>query len=428
MRYFIEAPNESISGDNPKSIDLEQAWLKLEELFVSQGQGVFIGFVNENNQTLQFMAKAKEKWLLDRPVIKNGQYIKSEQKSVDLIQMKAETEKFFQADSVIVQADSTDSDQVLSSREYDRLTSKPDNSLKIILIFSLICLVGFSTCAGLAYYFFNQNQAKYDSDLESAWQRLVDFSQDLVDYEDESNFRQESNQSGLGQIKYLDDISAYQQLVADGDYSGAVEMIIASDLSIDRQVDYLAELAGYLAGNGLYSEAVVTAEKMVELSPDYYSYNYLGWVYLDQEKYTKAIEYFKLAVEDNPGYRPAFNNLGICYDELENYPKAEEAYLKAIEISPDNPKSYANLSYVYINTGRSDEAIEILKKALALNSVSGELKTNVIADQLYWLGRLYYDRGEYGLCASYLEQSLEYDPDDESGQEYYNACLSQLPD
>ncbi len=65
----------------------------------------------------------------------------------------------------------------------------------------------------------------------------------------------------------------------------------------------------------------------------------LALFYYNQKEYSKAIQYFKLALEqyakkkDTNNYRGAFDNIGLCYRNLGNYKLAEFYFKQAIHFS-----------------------------------------------------------------------------------------------
>lgn len=154
----------------------------------------------------------------------------------------------------------------------------------------------------------------------------------------------------------------------------------------------------YLA-TGNYNEAIKAFQKTVEANPKHKGvYNNLGIAYSRINEQGKAIEAYKKAIAVNPNVAQPYNNLGNSYAAIGNkeeairaYKKAIElnpnfaeaynnlgtecldveeaikAYQKAIELNPDYANAYYNLSKVYSAIGRTEEAIELHKKAKQLN-------------------------------------------------------------
>ncbi|CAC9636774.1 hypothetical protein [uncultured Gammaproteobacteria bacterium] len=61
--------------------------------------------------------------------------------------------------------------------------------------------------------------------------------------------------------------------------------------------------------------------------------------------------------------------MGLAYARLNKFKKAIEAYKKAIEIKPDDGEAYYNMGLAYTGLGKFKEALEAYKKAIDLNPV-----------------------------------------------------------
>jgi TolA-binding protein len=83
----------------------------------------------------------------------------------------------------------------------------------------------------------------------------------------------------------------------------------------------------------------------------------------DQE----ALQYFKLATENDPGSTTAWYGLGYCYAGKNYHTEAIAAYKQAIQTNPTNAESYFHLGNYYNRIGRYDEAVESFKKVVDLN-------------------------------------------------------------
>jgi len=57
----------------------------------------------------------------------------------------------------------------------------------------------------------------------------------------------------------------------------------------------------------------------------------IGLAYLSLRYYTRAIYFFKKAIELYPEYLPALNNLGVCYIKQKNFAKAKAFYIQCIK-------------------------------------------------------------------------------------------------
>ncbi len=417
MQYYIEFSKEHISGDKSITIDLDTALFKVEEMINASEPNSFIGFINDADQTLQFQYINQDKWLMDEPILKNGQYISSRQTHLSSDQVKPRIEDFFNSQGEIIQPEPP------RPTATDYVNHTQEASLKIALAIAGVALLCLMIGGYLAVSSYSGFKAEYLNFFNEVWQEIEQYGDDLNDIAIE-DFQTDTEFSTLNNpTQYLPDLEEYRQLIEYGHIDQAIDMILNSQLSLDRQVDYLAELVGYFIQQTNYDSAIKAGQAMVKIYPNYYSYNSLGWVYLEQEDYATAIKYFNLSIEDNDSFRSAYNNLGICYKESGNYPKAEESYLKAILLDPSNPKAYSNLAYVYINTNRNELGIEFLEKALLLDKKAQILETEIYSSAYWWLGYLYYTQQDYALCAHNFNQYLKYEPEDTSIDQMLNTCL-----
>ncbi len=105
---------------------------------------------------------------------------------------------------------------------------------------------------------------------------------------------------------------------------------------------------------------------LIGLRPDQpAAYNNLGFNYLLQKRYTKAISNFNLASVKDPQNKLYQFNLATAY-ALNGQ---EKEAMKLFEHVLDTAAAYNNLGYIYMTQGRSAEAKDALQNALALNPV-----------------------------------------------------------
>jgi tetratricopeptide (TPR) repeat protein len=81
----------------------------------------------------------------------------------------------------------------------------------------------------------------------------------------------------------------------------------------------------------------------------------------------KALEYFKMATENDPNSTTAWYGLGYCYAGKDSHKDAIEAYKQAIRTNPSNEISHFHLGNYYFKIGRYDDAIETFKQVVLIN-------------------------------------------------------------
>ena len=90
-------------------------------------------------------------------------------------------------------------------------------------------------------------------------------------------------------------------------------------------------------------------------------------IYLDEKKYDKSIEYFALALRQNPGDFRDYPNYGLALLRNNDYEKAEIAFKSAITLNKNDAMSFANLAISQMKQGKNNDAILSFKKALELD-------------------------------------------------------------
>ena len=96
--------------------------------------------------------------------------------------------------------------------------------------------------------------------------------------------------------------------------------------------------------------------------------NDLAAVLARQKEYDKAIALLKTAIEIYPQCGWMHEHLGELYSSADNLYDAQIAFDDAVKLDPKNAKSHFNLGVTLVNRGRPGEAIDHLRKAVALKS------------------------------------------------------------
>jgi len=80
--------------------------------------------------------------------------------------------------------------------------------------------------------------------------------------------------------------------------------------------------------------------------------------------FQQAINFYNLAIKQNPNFSEAYLGLGMAYKELGKYNDAYAATQKAIELKPNYYQAYYNLGLILEKQGKNDEAIKSYEKFL----------------------------------------------------------------
>jgi tetratricopeptide (TPR) repeat protein len=123
--------------------------------------------------------------------------------------------------------------------------------------------------------------------------------------------------------------------------------------------------------SGLLLDAAEEFKKAIALDPHFpRAHYYLGLTYLLDEGQTKigaALEEFKIEVAANPDEFFSNYYLGVVYNYQREWELAITFLQKASTIQLNNPDPYFQLGQAYQELNRHQEAIEVLKKSIALN-------------------------------------------------------------
>ena len=169
------------------------------------------------------------------------------------------------------------------------------------------------------------------------------------------------------------------------------------------------------------------------------AYHDRGKAYLDDKRYTEAIEVFQKAINfdadlaDNSQASPLENthihaHLGTAYIGMKAFQNAIEALEKAIALDPDLVDAHYNLGIAYVEQGHTDKAIPHLERAVA---IAPNLKR-----AHYNLARAHRESGNLEAATHALTETLRLDPNyqpahelaDTIKHEYYNKGTTYLND
>ena len=110
----------------------------------------------------------------------------------------------------------------------------------------------------------------------------------------------------------------------------------------------------------------VYLEKALEFAPGFYLAHYsLGYAYVNQQAFDKALTQFTLTVAAEPGFSLAHNNLGNIHFMRREYDQAMAAWQRAIETDPGNPMPYFNIGLVLQRKGDLKGAMSFYEKYLS---------------------------------------------------------------
>jgi tetratricopeptide (TPR) repeat protein len=152
-----------------------------------------------------------------------------------------------------------------------------------------------------------------------------------------------------------------------------------------------------------YMSAEVKAKKLIKKFPNYQAvYNLLGLCLQSQRKFSEAIKYYKIAIQNNPNFFIAINNLGLTYHDMGDFKNAQSYYERAIEINPKFTHPICNLGNIKKELNNFEEAIKYYQLALSIDDNQYIIHHN--------LGMAYQALGKFKDSKKHFESALKINP------------------
>jgi tetratricopeptide (TPR) repeat protein/TolB-like protein len=162
----------------------------------------------------------------------------------------------------------------------------------------------------------------------------------------------------------------------------------------------------------MYDEGISEFKKVLKLDPlgithfSSWTYNILGWAYLRKGDYEKARTAFKKYVALLPNQTYPLDCLGNFHLIVGDYDLAITNLQQSLETNPDYHLSYKLLGETYLGKGMYSQALASYERYLDLVIEDAQK-----AEAHYYLGKLYYLKGDYENSISECQYALELNPD-----------------
>lgn len=178
----------------------------------------------------------------------------------------------------------------------------------------------------------------------------------------------------------------------------------------------------WVAINASESKSIGRLEDLLELDGKRAAHGYeiLACYFRDKGQQLRAAESWEKAMAINPLPR-YLGALGNAYSRLKRYDQAIEAYGRSLEMDPHGPAAHMlhrSLSHCLSKTGRYDEAVDHLKKAIALKPSEPEY--------YYALGSVLGEAGRYEEAVTCFETLLRADPGNVTAYKKLGMCYARL--
>ena len=182
-----------------------------------------------------------------------------------------------------------------------------------------------------------------------------------------------SSEDGRSPLFYALLSSIYQR---QGDKIKAISTLEAAISLYPDNIQLLYEYGIALDRNGLFEKAMMSMERVLELSPDHPdALNYIGYTWADQDiNLDKALDYIQKASAQKPENGYIVDSLGWVYFRLGEYDKAVEELERALLLEPNDPHIHEHLGDVYRAQKKWRKARAAYEKAQSMFKEESKLK------------------------------------------------------
>ncbi len=150
----------------------------------------------------------------------------------------------------------------------------------------------------------------------------------------------------------------------------------------------------------------IPGDKKIAVNNIYAEYMNIADVYYSLEKYDKALEYYKLSMQNSKLYWAAYYKTARVYAVQSNWEAALPMYRNLLRRDKNNDSLKASLAYIYAMTGKLKKAERAYKELIYLQPDNRDYLENLIA--------VYFARKQYDEGKRYLDVLIEKFPDSEN--------------
>lgn len=150
-----------------------------------------------------------------------------------------------------------------------------------------------------------------------------------------------------------------------------LDLIDYDELLNDNEKNEYKQYEGlYLWKNGQIDKAISIYEELHNANENTAIYETLGYLYIVNKDYEKALKYNKIAYDYSDTNNIIIDNLAESYYFLNDVNKAKELYIKIIDENATNPPKFSEAYYYYgmilKKENSIEKAIKMFNKALEM--------------------------------------------------------------
>ena len=150
----------------------------------------------------------------------------------------------------------------------------------------------------------------------------------------------------------------------------------------------------------------IPGDKAKTINNIYAEYMNIADIYYSLEKYDKALQYYKLSMQNSKLYWAAYYKAAKTYAVQSNWEDALPMYRTLLRRDKENDSLKASLAYIYAMTGELKKAERAYKELIYLQPDNHEYLENLIA--------VYFAKKQYEDGKRYLDVLIEKFPDSEN--------------
>ncbi|QNI59905.1 TPR repeat-containing protein [Synechococcus sp. BIOS-U3-1] len=194
---------------------------------------------------------------------------------------------------------------------------------------------------------------------------------------------------------------AYQSL---GDFNNAIIEYKKMNINKTRNKLIPFNLGLCLLETGRNSSAIEAFKVAVQLDESFIpAWGNIGTALMNEGRHQEARLVTQKVLEKDPDNPTAHMNLGSIYKAFGNLDQALASTLRSLELKPDNPTAHMNLGSIYKNLGKLEPALASTLKSLEIKPDNPDAHMN--------LGSIYKDLGKLEPALASTLKSLEIKPD-----------------
>jgi protein O-GlcNAc transferase len=170
-------------------------------------------------------------------------------------------------------------------------------------------------------------------------------------------------------------------------------------------------------GSNFLDEARDCYQNCLQITPNHVaSYNNLGNIFKEKEKYDEAIDCFQKALELDPDQDDTLYNLGNALQVKGLFDEAITCYEKALRLNPNDSEIFYNLGMAFKEKGVLNKAIVCYQNAVKL--------TPDYADAHFSLGYALMEQGQLQAAVEHYHISLRINPDSSGALRNLGNCFT----